>query len=89
MTPLRAFLADASFAVALGCSVLPALGGTEGLGASGGGLLMAFSLAATALRGRSTRRRHHELDQVLSKVREFFAVLKPAQPFFLCLLLSY
>lgn len=59
MTPLSAFLTDRpSFleagVVTLFWSSLPGLDGAEGFETTGGGLLMAFSLAATALRGKLT-----------------------------------
>lgn len=58
MTPLSAFLTDGSFfgggTVTLVWSSLTGLGGVEGFETSWGGLLIAFSLAATALRGTLT-----------------------------------
>lgn len=58
MTPLSAFLTDTSFLgagiVALIWPSLPGLDGTEGFETTGGGLLIALSLAATALRGKLT-----------------------------------
>lgn len=55
MTPLSAFLTDVSFlgtgVVVLDWSSPPGLDGMEGFEAIRGGLLIAFSLAATALRG--------------------------------------
>lgn len=53
MTPLSAFLTDASF-LEVGTAASPGFGGADGFEAKGGWLLIAFSLAATALRGAST-----------------------------------
>ena len=58
MTPLSAFLTDTSFlgagTVALVWSSPPGLDGVGGFETRGGGLLIALSLAATALRTKST-----------------------------------